>query len=194
MPQLLSPPRPNPNSLHIPQTKRAREPLDKGQDSPGSRHAHKRKTQDYDRRPRHKPREHRYDYQGTGKPVERAHGNTKPKLRGRSRKQTINDRFHAPNVARSSRLTVSLIGIFFKEFFLTLKTAPASCLGGDFQQGKVFISNSNTPRSVLRCKRCGKIETRNRKDGLYLGNTRSCIFARKTTFLQETYTPECLYK
>lgn len=60
----------------------------------------------YDKQPRRRTRENRYEYQSTDMTGGRAHQGRKPSKVRRSRKATINDRFRASNVARN-RLTVS---------------------------------------------------------------------------------------
>ncbi|KAJ5998660.1 hypothetical protein N7451_006470 [Penicillium sp. IBT 35674x] len=70
----------------------------------------------FDRKPRHKTREDRYDYKGAGtiKPHSTSHRDKKK--RRISRKHTMNDAFRAPNVARE-RLTLRgnlNVGIFNK--------------------------------------------------------------------------------
>ncbi|KAJ5769310.1 hypothetical protein N7520_003869 [Penicillium odoratum] len=70
----------------------------------------------FDRKPRHKTREDRYEYKGTSASKELSTAHKDKRKRRRSRKHTMNDVFHAPNVA-PKRLTLrgSLnVGIFNK--------------------------------------------------------------------------------
>ncbi|KAJ5965467.1 hypothetical protein N7481_012181 [Penicillium waksmanii] len=97
--------------------KRRRDEPDGGSGPP--HRSDKKKIHSYDRNPRRKTREDRYKYQTTGMISGQVHGERNPKrtktLR-RTRKQTTNAGFHAPNVARD-RLTLqplAMIGIFSK--------------------------------------------------------------------------------
>ncbi|KAJ6114614.1 hypothetical protein N7486_000392 [Penicillium sp. IBT 16267x] len=70
----------------------------------------------FDRKPRHKTREDRYEYKGAGTGKEQSASHKDKSKRRRSRKHTINDEFRAPNVARE-RLTLRSnpsVGIFNK--------------------------------------------------------------------------------
>ena len=85
--------------------KRTRDSLNENQKDVLEQHSSKRTQNEYERRPRRKTREDRYEYKPSG-------SREKPKLpmdkkrRARpGRKQTMNDGFHASNVARE-RLTV----------------------------------------------------------------------------------------
>ena len=64
-------------------------------------------SNEYERKPRHRTRKDRYEYKTTGSPNKNPSNADKRKTnrQRRSRKQTINDVFHASNVARN-RLTV----------------------------------------------------------------------------------------
>lgn len=73
----------------------------------------------FEKRPRHKTREDRYDYKPNASTIGPRTTKDKPRKRAwRTRKHTINENFHAPNVA-CERLTLSLqgnkkVGIFHK--------------------------------------------------------------------------------
>ncbi|KAJ5549233.1 hypothetical protein N7513_006467 [Penicillium frequentans] len=70
----------------------------------------------FDRKPRHKTREDRYEYKGAGIIRKQSTPYKDKKKRRLGRKQTMNDVFHAPNVARE-RLTLRgnlNVGIFNK--------------------------------------------------------------------------------
>ncbi|CAI7677881.1 unnamed protein product [Penicillium pancosmium] len=110
-----------PNTELTPQrprlNKRYRDESDRGPDLP--QQSGQKKIHSYDRNPRRKTQEDRYKYQATGMSAGQLHGMKKPKrtktLR-RTRKQTMNAGFHAPNVARD-RLTLqphAMVGIFSK--------------------------------------------------------------------------------
>ena len=67
---------------------------------------HNKKPRGYDKQPRRRTREDRYEYHAPDITGGRIHRDRKPSKVRRGRKGTINDRFRASNVARS-RLTVS---------------------------------------------------------------------------------------
>ncbi|KAJ5768495.1 hypothetical protein N7533_001078 [Penicillium manginii] len=100
--------------------KRHRDELDAGLDRPEQSDGPRKKIHSYDRNPRRKPREDRYEYQTTCVATGQVHGGRKPKRtkksKRRARNQTTNVGFHAPNVARD-RLTLqpfAMFGIFSK--------------------------------------------------------------------------------
>lgn len=71
-------------------------------------HGPKKTRNEYERRPRYKTREDRYDYKPNGPHSKEQSRKGKAKRLRRGRKETMNDGFHASNVARE-RLTVSLM-------------------------------------------------------------------------------------
>lgn len=79
----------------------------RGADQKDAREQHppKKARNEYERRPRHKTREDRYDYKPSGSTSKPQSRQEKTKRLRRGRKQTMNDGFHASNVARE-RLTV----------------------------------------------------------------------------------------
>lgn len=69
-------------------------------------HPPKKPRNEFERRPRHKTREDRYDYKPNGSRGKSQSRRGKTKKLRRSRKESMNDGFHASNVPRE-RLTVS---------------------------------------------------------------------------------------
>lgn len=92
----------------------------------------------YERRPRQKTRKDRYEYKAK-EASESYKDKRKRPMRGR--KHTINDEFHASNVARE-RLTVSCL-LFDLRYVSDHVKATRLEESGDFQQGQGIFSNQD---------------------------------------------------
>ncbi|KAJ5623295.1 hypothetical protein N7490_011900 [Penicillium lividum] len=115
----------NPNSFglgladglpNLPQPSTTRECIQTGISLKHSQISLQKPDPSFDRKPRHKTREDRYEYKGTSTSKEQSTAHRDKRKRRRSRKHTMNDVFHAPNVARE-RLTLRgnlNVGIFNK--------------------------------------------------------------------------------
>ena len=102
----------------------------------------------YERRPRQKTRKYRYEYKAHGSVTKDASKSHKDKKKRpmRGRKHTLNDEFHASNVARE-RLTVSCSLINLRYFPDHVKATRLE-EPGDFQQGQGIFSNQDARRFV----------------------------------------------
>lgn len=128
--------------------KRTRDSLNENQKDVLEQHSSKRTRNEYERRPRRKTREDRYDYKPSGsrdKPKPRKDKNRRAR---HGRKQTMNDGFHASNVARE-RLTVRTT-MLFSQASLTILQLRQNANLGIFNKGKASSPIKIRDGKVLR--------------------------------------------